>query len=87
MTVQVNVAEAKAKLSELLARAEAGEEVVIARHGRAIATLVAKTPPAPQGKRPLGVWRRYGPLVDPDLFLGPDPETEAWVDRPIAPEE
>jgi prevent-host-death family protein len=33
MTIQVNIAEAKAKLSELVARAEQGEEVVIARHG------------------------------------------------------
>jgi prevent-host-death family protein len=34
MAIQVNIAEAKAKLSELIARAEAGEEVVIARHGK-----------------------------------------------------
>mgnify|MGYP000942720309 CR=1 FL=1 len=32
MTVQMNIAEAKAKLSELVARAEAGEEVVVAKH-------------------------------------------------------
>jgi len=39
MTVQMNVAEAKAKLSELISRAEAGEEVVIARGNAPIAKL------------------------------------------------
>jgi prevent-host-death family protein len=86
MTIQMNVAEAKAKLSELLARAEAGEEVVIARHGRAIATLVAKTPPAPEGKRPLGVWKHLG-LDIPLSTFDPDPEIEEWVNKSIFPSE
>lgn len=45
MTVQMNVAEAKAKLSELLAAVDAGEEVIIARGGVPAARLVpiAKT--------------------------------------------
>jgi prevent-host-death family protein len=38
--MQMNVAEAKAKLSELLAAAEAGEEVLIARDGKPAARLV-----------------------------------------------
>jgi antitoxin (DNA-binding transcriptional repressor) of toxin-antitoxin stability system len=33
MVVQVNIAEAKAKLSSLLGRALAGEEIIIARAG------------------------------------------------------
>jgi prevent-host-death family protein len=37
--VTVNVAQAKAHLSELLDKVEAGEEVIITRHGRAIAHL------------------------------------------------
>jgi len=40
MACQINIAEAKAKLSELLDRALAGEEVVIARAGKALARLV-----------------------------------------------
>lgn len=40
MTVQMNVAEAKAKLSELLAAVDAGEEVIIARGGVPAARLV-----------------------------------------------
>ena len=39
MSVTVNVQEAKTRLSELLKRVEAGEEVVIARAGRPIAEL------------------------------------------------
>lgn len=35
------VADAKARFSELLARAEAGEEIVIRRHGRPVAKLVS----------------------------------------------
>lgn len=45
----VSVAEAKAHLSELLSRIEAGEEVVITRRGRPVARLTAV--PAP--KRPV----------------------------------
>ncbi len=38
---QVSIHEAKTHLSRLLARVEAGEEIVIARAGRPIARLVA----------------------------------------------
>ena len=41
MAVTVKVAEAKTHLSELLARVEAGEEIIIARGNDAIARLVA----------------------------------------------
>ena len=49
----VNVHEAKTNLSELIARAEAGEEVVIARANKPVVRLVALNPkPA---KRVLGL--------------------------------
>jgi len=48
MTIQMNVAEAKAKLSQLLDAAVAGDEVVIARSGRAMARLVPIVAPAPR---------------------------------------
>ncbi len=38
---KIGVYEAKAKLSELLTRVEAGEEITITNHGRAVARLVA----------------------------------------------
>jgi len=45
----VNLAHAKAHLSELLDKVEAGEEVVITRHGRAVANLRSVT----AAKRPI----------------------------------
>ena len=38
---QVGMHEAKTKLSQLVERAEAGEDIVIARNGRPVARLVA----------------------------------------------
>lgn len=37
--LRVSLAEAKARLSELLDKVEAGEEVIITRHGREVARL------------------------------------------------
>ena len=41
MAIQMNISEAKAKLSELLDAAQSGQEVIIARSGRPIAKLTA----------------------------------------------
>lgn len=43
--MQVNVHDAKTRLSELLAAAEAGDEVVIARNGAPVVRLVPVTAP------------------------------------------
>ncbi|MBA2261931.1 MAG: type II toxin-antitoxin system Phd/YefM family antitoxin [Solirubrobacterales bacterium] len=48
MATQVNVHEAKTQLSKLLKRAEAGEEVVIARDGTPVARLAPVEQPAVQ---------------------------------------
>jgi prevent-host-death family protein len=56
MTVTYNVYEAKTHLSQLLDRAAAGEEIVIARAGRPVARLVALTG-ARQQRRSPGGWR------------------------------
>lgn len=67
MVTQVNVSEAKAKLSELLDAALAGREVVIARAGRPVARLV---PIAEPHERQLGFVAvtvddaLFAPLVD-----------------------
>lgn len=53
--VQVNIYEAKAKLSELIARVELGEEVTIARAGRPVARLVGLPGQAPP--RVPGLWK------------------------------
>ncbi len=47
--VTVNLAHAKAHLSELLDKVEAGEEIVITRHGRPVAHIS----PAARPKQPL----------------------------------
>lgn len=38
--MHVSVSDAKAQLTELVKRAEAGDEVILTRHGRAVARLV-----------------------------------------------
>ncbi len=66
---QVNIHEAKTGLSKLVERAEAGEDVVIARAGRPVVKLVALT----KARTP----RRLGPLDGrfkiPDDFNKPLP--------------
>jgi prevent-host-death family protein len=43
--VIVNVADAKTRLSELLDKVEAGEQVVITRHGKPVANVLAVAKP------------------------------------------
>jgi prevent-host-death family protein len=85
MTIQMNVAQAKARLSELIARAEAGEEVVIARDGKPVVSLNPTASGLAGKRRILGVWAQYGPLTDPDLFLRPDPELENLAGASVFP--
>lgn len=62
--VRVSLAQAKAHLSELVDKAETGEEVVITRHGKPVARLSAETRPrAPlqplqRFRSKLPAWRR-----------------------------
>jgi len=88
MTIQMNIAEAKAKLSELIARAEAGERVLIARDGQpvvALAPLHATAPATPK----LGLWDEAGMAIPKDMFLGPDSDVQqamaAWESAAIHP--
>jgi prevent-host-death family protein len=78
----MNIAEAKAKLSELVARAEAGEEVVIARNGKPRVRLVAADPdPRPKRRRRIGLWDHLGLDLSEDLFLTPDQELIEAAER------
>ena len=69
----MNVQEAKTRLSELLARVERGEEIVVARAGKPVARLVPVD---------LSWTRPFGSLSFevPDDFdeLLPDDELSAW---------
>lgn len=62
MTASVNVYEAKTHLSQLLDRAAAGEEIVIARAGRPIARLVALS--GASQRRVPGAWRGKVSIAD-----------------------
>jgi prevent-host-death family protein len=74
MTIQVNVQEAKTRLSQILTQAESGEDVVIARDGTPIVRLVPVVAPPP---RELG----FVSGTVPDSFFEPlpDDELDQWV--------
>ena len=75
--MQVNIHEAKTQLSRLLELVEAGEPVVIARHGTPIAEIIQF-----RGKGfPFGA-AKGNPLVPPgDEWWQPmtDEEAEGWI--------
>ena len=71
MATVITVAEAKAHLSRLLAEAEAGEEVVIARGSKPVAKLV---PVEQTGKRQFGALK--GIVSFDESFWDPLPEEE-----------
>jgi prevent-host-death family protein len=73
MTESVNVYEAKTHLSQLLDRAAAGEEIIIARAGRPVARLVALADSP--GQRVPGRW--CGQVSISDDFDDLPPEIEA----------
>ena len=52
MRPTINIHDAKAQLSSLIARAEAGEEIIIARANKPVVRLVPVTPP--NNQRQLG---------------------------------
>ena len=70
---QVNLNEAKTHLSKLIARVQAGEEIIIAKSGKPVARLMPLAPLSP---------RRPGLLIGKveDSFFDPlpDEELEAW---------
>ena len=70
----VGVREAKARFSRLLARIEAGEEIVIARNGRPAARLIACKP---RGKRRPGTLK--GEIEIDDGVFDPLQEEELAV--------
>ena len=84
---QVNIHEAKTRLSELIAAVEAGEEVVIARAGKPVVRLVHEAPPPK-------VYRQGGGLAgliryDDEQWAAADAELaevfEESINRPLDP--
>lgn len=81
MSIQVNVLEAKTQLSRLLDRAEAGEEVIIARAGHPVARLVPIAAPQTEAPRTLGALVGRGWIAE---------DFDAPLDedfQPVAPED
>jgi prevent-host-death family protein len=73
---QVNLYEAKTSLSALVDEAAAGEEIIIAKNGKAKARLVAVEPPRERPPPNFGFWNHLG-WTPPADFDDPDPEIEA----------
>jgi prevent-host-death family protein len=80
MTASVNVYEAKTHLSQLLDRAAAGEEIVIARAGRPVARLVALREAS--SRRTPGAWRGKVSIADDFDELPADLEAAFGGERP-----
>ncbi len=61
--MQISVSDAKAKLTDLVRRAEAGDEIVLTRHGRPAARLVRiKAVPGRKPRRAvLEIWSQGAP--------------------------
>lgn len=76
MTI-VTVHQAKTELSKLIARAEAGEEIVIARRDKPAVKLVPVETPQKKRRVPGALKGRF---TLPDSFFDPLPEEElqAW---------
>ena len=74
MAVEVNVHEAKTHLSRLLARAMAGEEVIIMRAGKRLVRLT----PVEQARGPRKLGTAKGQIVIADDFDAPLPTT-SWT--------
>jgi prevent-host-death family protein len=73
--MEVNIYEAKNTLSELVKRAEQGEEIILSRHGRPVVMLVKLQPKI----RQLGLFRGKLKETDPDWWKPmTDDEVEAF---------
>jgi prevent-host-death family protein len=61
--IQISIAQAKAGFAALVSRAEAGEDIVVTRHGRPVARLTALL------ERPVAYGDLAGLRIDDDLTL------------------
>ncbi len=86
MTISVNIHEAKAQLSHLLALVRQGEDVVICNRNIPEARLVP-VEEKPKKKRLFGQYK--GQFTVPDRFFEPMTEEELslWENSPLFPDE
>ena len=80
----VTIQKAKTDLAKLIARAESGEEIIIARGGKPVAKIVPF-----DGRLPVAAafGSMKGQIHIPDSFFDPLPDEELalWEDGPIEP--
>ncbi len=78
MTDSISTAEAKARFSELIDRAAAGEEIIVTRSGKPRARIV---PLADPPKRPYGLMKgRWKPIPDEVLVAPASEEDIRWAE-------
>jgi prevent-host-death family protein len=74
--MEVSIYQARQQLSELVKRAEQGEEIILTRHARPVAKLVKAQP---KKKRQLGLYRDHQVIIDPEWWKPmTDEEVEAF---------
>jgi prevent-host-death family protein len=78
MPDRVTIHAAKTHLSALVARAEAGEEIIIARGNTPVAKLVPLHPPAPVKRRTFGCLSHLGSVGDEALDGWTEEELTEW---------
>jgi antitoxin (DNA-binding transcriptional repressor) of toxin-antitoxin stability system len=84
--LQVNIHNAKTHLSKYVARAEAGETVLIARAGKVVAELRPPTDQAPKRKSILGAMRGeivFDEAVSRELDKEIEEMFEESINRPL----
>jgi len=84
MADTIPLSEAKAHISDLVTRVEAGEEFIVTRHGRPVARLVPVKPPRRKGGELTGpywesltearIMEIFAPMTDEEL------RAEGWED-------
>ena len=74
-TITVNTHEAKSRLSELIRRAEKGDDVIVARSGQPVARITAWSETRPE--RVFGSMQGQITIVDDDDVVGSDPDIVA----------
>jgi prevent-host-death family protein len=78
--MNINIADAKNKLPELLKEVEKGKKITICRRGKPVAELVRVARTADK-KRELGFLRGKGIVIDPDWWKPmSDKEADAFLE-------
>lgn len=70
--MNISVADAKAKFSELIERVEAGEEIVVTRDGKAVAKIAPTEEPMSSRQSILGAMKGKIRIADDFDELGPE---------------